>query len=175
MRVVSPSTSRSVSCSVSVKSFAWAGSWRFDQGDALQEFDIALHGRQRGAQFMADIGDQALLRAEQTLDAVEHFVKGGGQFAHFAGRVGDIKTAFQVFGACNAARRLGDRVDRRQGAATQESADNGRQNQTECCTEHQVAAHLLQCLIHLAGGTNELDSAHNLVVYEDRHAVDSRP
>ena len=44
---------------------------------AIEQFQVALDGRERGAQFVGGIRDKALLRPIGRFDAVQHFVKGG--------------------------------------------------------------------------------------------------
>ena len=96
---------------------------------APQEVEVALYGRQGSAQFVANIGDEPFLGLEELLDAVQHFVEGRSQLPHFAGVIGNVKAAAEVFGAANDAGGVGDGIHRGEGTTCQEGAANGRQNE----------------------------------------------
>ena len=103
--------------------------------------DLGPQHRQRRAQLVAGVGDEAALRVERRLQPVEHGVETGGQVGHLAPGVPQRQPGVERLGR-QPARRRGDGVQRAQHPPDQPPRHDARRQHDEREGDQPGAQHL---------------------------------
>ena len=123
-----------------------------------RDLRLGAHDRQRGAQLVRGVGDEAALRLDGALDAVEHRVEGDGQLVQLVGAAGGPHARVEpVLG--DPAQRRRDRADRGQRAPGRQPADAERHQRRARDRERVLQAELPEHAARVLGRQGALEVA----------------
>jgi len=133
----------------------------------LQQIHVAANGRERCAQLMRDVGQEAALCIEQPLQALQRLVEGDSEPPDLIVGVFDGNAPREVVGARDLQGRLRDNVERLERAAGREPADEGGQHHREHPAAHQHDQQRRTGGLHRAQGGGGLQIAEDLAIGAD--------